>query len=143
MSAPTLLLLLADALLVLHVLFVAFVIFGLLLIYLGCFLHWNWVRNRNFRLLHLVAIAIVVAQAWLGMICPLTLWEMRLREMAGDETYSGSFIQHWLHSLLYYSAPEWVFILLYTLFGSLVLASWFAVRPQKRGKDRQGKQTKT
>ena len=54
---------------------------------------------------------------------------MALREKAGVETYSGSFIQHWLQSLLYYSAPEWVFILVYTVFGALVLASWFLFRP--------------
>lgn len=81
--------------------------------------------------MHLVAIAIVVAQSWAGVICPLTIWEMALRAEAGSTTYSGSFIQHWLQSLLYYSAPEWVFISLYTVFGSLVLASWFVVRPNK------------
>jgi len=65
-----------------------------------------------------------------GALCPLTIWEVALREKAGAETYSGSFIQHWFQSLLYYSAPEWVFIVVYTLFGSLALASWFVVRPK-------------
>jgi hypothetical protein len=56
---------------------------------------------------------------------------MALREKAGVEAYSGSFIQHWLQSLLYYNAPDWVFIALYTGFGSLVLASWYLVRPNQ------------
>ncbi|OJA04251.1 DUF2784 domain-containing protein [Halomonas sp. QHL1] len=129
---PFLLILLADALLILHVLFVAFVVLGLFAVYVGYFLNWQWVRNRVFRIVHLCAIGYVVVQAWLGVVCPLTIWEMALRAKAGTATYSGSFIQHWLHSLLYYSAPEWVFVVVYTLFGTLVLASWFVVKPRQR-----------
>ena len=131
MSRELLLLLLADAILVVHVLFVCFVVFGLVVVYLGYFLHWLWVRNLSFRLLHLLAIGIVVLQSWLGVICPLTIWEMALRKEAGAGTYAGSFIQHWLHQLLFYTAPDWVFILLYSAFGLLVLASWFLVRPKR------------
>lgn len=131
----SLLLLLADAVLLLHVLFVAFVVLGLLAIYLGGILGWRWVRHRRFRLVHLGAIGYVVVQAWLGAVCPLTTLEMALRAEAGSATYAGSFIQHWLQRLLYYTAPEWVFVAVYTLFGSLVLASWWVVRPftRKRG----------
>ena len=132
MSEQSLLLLLADALLLIHVLFVGFVVLGLVAIYLGFFLHWRWVRNRWFRVLHLMAIIIVVLQSWLGLICPLTIWEMALREKAGAAVYAGSFIQHWLHQLLYWQAPDWVFIVVYTVFGALVLASWFIVRPASR-----------
>ncbi|MCW4148183.1 DUF2784 domain-containing protein [Halomonas sp. 18H] len=127
-----LLLLLADAILILHVLFVAFVVLGLLAIYAGYFLAWQWVRHRVFRIVHLCAIGYVVGQAWLGMVCPLTTWEMALRTEAGAATYAGSFIQYWLHSLLYYSAPDWVFGVVYSIFGGLVLASWWVVRPRKR-----------
>lgn len=129
---PAFLLLLADTILIVHVLFVAFVVFGLIAVYVGYFLNWQWVRNRVFRIIHLCAIGYVVGQAWLGAVCPLTTWEMALRAEAGAATYSGSFIQYWLHSLLYFTLPEWVFVLVYTLFGSLVLASWFVVRPRKR-----------
>lgn len=124
-------LLLADAILLLHVLFVVFVVVGLVLIFTGKWRGWRWVRHFWFRLAHLCAIGYVVAQSWLGAICPLTLWEMQLRAKAGDAVYAGSFIAHWLQQLLYYRAPEWVFILLYTLFGALVAASWYWVRPQK------------
>lgn len=132
MPRELLLLLLADGILILHVLFVCFVVVGLFAVYLGYFLRWQWVRDLKFRLLHLVAIGIVVMQSWLGLICPLTIWEMALRKEAGAATYSGSFIQHWLHQLLYYTAPEWIFMLLYSVFGALVLASWFLVRPKRR-----------
>ncbi|MGM0831501.1 DUF2784 domain-containing protein [Halomonas qinghailakensis] len=132
MSQQALLLFLADTVLVIHVLFVAFVVLGLIAVYAGYLLNWGWVRNRTFRLIHLCAIGYVVVQAWLGIVCPLTRWEMALRVEAGAATYAGSFIQHWLNSLLYFTAPEWVFILIYTAFGSLVFASWLVVRPNKR-----------
>lgn len=130
MLKSLLLIFLADVILIGHFLFVVFVVFGLLAIYMGNCLKWKWVRNRIFRIIHLLAIGVVVVQSWLGVICPLTTWEMALREAALSETYSGSFIQHWLQSILYYRAPEWVFITLYSGFGGLVLASWFIVPPQ-------------
>ncbi len=131
MNAPEIYLLLADSILVVHVLFVLFVVFGLVLIFAGKWLGWRWVRRFWFRLAHLCAIGYVVAQSWLGAICPMTIWEMQLRAKAGDAVYAGSFIAHWLQQLLYYRAPEWVFMLVYTLFGALVAASWYWVRPQK------------
>lgn len=125
--------LLADVLLLLHVLFVAFVVLGLLLIIAGRLLQWSWVRNPWFRLLHLVGIGIVVLQSWFGVICPLTTWEMALRDRAGDATYPGAFIAYWLDKFLYYQAPEWVFAVVYTIFGVLVIASWHWARPRPFG----------
>ncbi|PSF12693.1 DUF2784 domain-containing protein [Marinobacter shengliensis] len=121
----------ADLLLVFHTLLVVFVIFGLVATLVGYFRQWNWVLNLWFRLSHLVVIGIVVLQAWLGVLCPLTIWEMELRAKAGQGGYEGSFIQHWLETILYYNAPDWVFILVYTLFGTLVVASWFLVKPRR------------
>jgi hypothetical protein len=130
MESKTLYLFAADVLLFTHVLFVAFVIAGLLLIFAGKLFSWSWVRNPWFRTAHLIGIGVVVLQSWLGVICPLTTWEMALRTAAGDAVYGGSFISHWLESLLYYHAPKWVFMVCYTLFGSLVVVSWFWVRPR-------------
>src|SRR3569623_621884 len=121
---------LADLVLITHVAFVGFVVVGLLLILMGGVCHWAWVRNPWFRALHLAAIGLVVTQAWLGIICPLTTLEMYLRVLAGDETYSGTFIAHWLQKLLYYQAPWWVFTLCYTLFALAVIGSWEKVRPR-------------
>ncbi len=123
-------LLAADAILLGHVLFVAFVVIGLALILVGKILEWAWVRNPWFRVAHLAAIGVVAIQSWVGVICPLTTWEMALRERAGDITYSGSFISHWLEALLYYRAPAWVFVVCYTVFAAIVIASWFWVRPR-------------
>ena len=124
----------ADAILLVHLLFVAFMVLGLLLIYSGGFRHWNWVRNRLFRILHLAGIGIVVGQAWLGFICPLTTWEMGLRERSGEAVYSETFIQHWMGNALFFEAPLWVFTVCYTIFGAMVVASWFVVRPRRSRK---------
>ena len=126
----------ADLVLYLHVSFVVFVIVGLVLIYAGRLLGWGWIRNGWFRLAHLAAIGIVVLQAWLGVICPLTMLEMWLRDKAGDATYPGSFIAHWVEALLYYDAPAWVFTLCYTIFGLVVVASWVWIRPRPIGAKR-------
>ncbi len=120
----------ADGLLILHALFVAFVVLGLLLILMGMAARWQWTRNGWFRSLHLAAIIIVVAQAWLGVICPLTTWEMSFREKAGDTVYTGSFIEYWLHRIIFYQAEPWVFVLAYTLFGLAVIASWYFYPPR-------------
>lgn len=121
----------ADAILLLHVIFVLFVITGLLLIFVGKFRCWRWVRNPWFRVMHLAAITIVVLQSWLGILCPLTTLEMALRERAGEAVYSGAFIAHWLEELLYYRLPPWVFVVCYTIFGVIVAVSWFWIRPRK------------
>ena len=122
----------ADAVLLLHALFVAFVVIGLVLILAGKFLGWAWVRNIWFRIAHIAAIGVVVAQSWAGVICPLTTLEMWLRHQAGDAVYAGTFISHWLESILYYQAPPWVFAVCYTAFAAVVVLSWFWVRPQRR-----------
>lgn len=135
MPSETLYLLAADALLAMHFLFVVFVVAGLGLVLLGGALSWAWVRNPWFRWAHLLAIGVVVLQSWLGVICPLTAWEMALREKAGGAVYAGSFIAHWIEELLYYQAPAWVFIFCYTVFGLLVALAWFRVRPRHFGRN--------
>ena len=131
MDSPTMSLLAADIILLLHVLFVAFVIIGLLLIFIGKIRFWPWIRNPWFRLIHLAAVAVVVVQSWLGLICPLTTVEMALRSQANDTVYAGSFISHWLENILYYQLPAWVFVVSYMVFAAIVVASWFWIRPRR------------
>lgn len=50
--------------------------------------------------------------------------EMWLRGQAGEMQYAGSFIQCWLQRLLYQDATEWVFVVVYTAFGKLVIITW-------------------
>lgn len=120
---------LANLVLALHVCIVLFVVGGLLLIMIGNIKQWHWVNLRWFRYLHLTAILVVIAETWLGWTCPLTTLEMWLRAKAGSTVYPGNFIEHWLQALLYYHAPDWVFLLIYSLFGLLVIAVWLRFPP--------------
>ena len=126
--------LLADAVLVLHAGVVLFVVAGLCLVLLGGARRWQWVRNFWFRVLHLAAIAYVALQSWLDIVCPLTTLEMWLRGRAGQAAYEGDFIAHWLGKLLFYEAPPWIFIVVYSAFALLVLYSWVIVRPDIKGR---------
>ena len=129
MNSPALWLLTADVALLAHIFVVCFVVVGLVLILTGKLRRWSWVKNPWFRAAHLATIAVIVLQSWFGVVCPLTTLEMWCRARAGEAVYAGTFISHWMQQLLYYEAPPWVFAVCYTLFGLLVVASWFWVRP--------------
>ena len=118
---------LADAVLIVHVLFVLFVVGGFALILAGAW-RWGWVRNRWFRYLHLAAIAFVALEALVGMTCPLTVWEDALRGGGSAE----SFVGRWVRRLLYYRAPEWVFTVLYVAWTAATLATLKLVPPRAR-----------
>jgi hypothetical protein len=119
---------LADAVLIVHVLFVLFVVGGFALILAGAG-RWSWIRNRTFRMLHVAAIVFVAAEALLGVTCPLTSWEDTLRATGREER---SFIGRWLAWLLYYDLPEWVFAIAYGAFALAVVWAWRAIPPRAR-----------
>ena len=119
---------LADALLVFHFVIVVFIVGGLLLTWIGHFLHWEWIGNPAFRYLHLAAIVFVAAEALLGYACPLTIWEDLLRGGARPE----SFVGRWVYRLLYYDAPEWVFTALYAAWAAATLVTLRLVPPGQR-----------
>lgn len=122
----------ADAILVLHAAVVAFVVLGQLVIIVGWLRNWQWVRWFWLRLVHLSTIAFVVVQTWLGQLCPLTFWEQQLRAVAGEVAYEKSFIEFWLSKVLFYDLPWWVFIAAYTVFGLLVLVTWWRLPPIRK-----------
>ena len=124
--------LLADLVLTVHFGIVAFVVGGLVLVVVGNLRGWRFVNGWWFRLAHVAAIAVVVAQAWLGVACPLTTLESALRENAGEAGYETSFIEHWLTAILFYEAPPWVFTAAYTRFGLVVAAAWWRYPPRRR-----------
>ncbi len=132
MSQPLPYQLLADTVLVAHVAIALFVAVGLVLVIGGNWRRWRWVNHLWFRLAHLAAIGVVVAESWLGVTCPLTTLEMWLRAKAGASTYRGNFVEHWLQALLYYDAPPWVFTLGYSVFALLVAATLWYFPPVRR-----------
>ena len=81
----------ADAVLLLHLGFILFVLLGGLLA-----VRWRWAL-----LLHLPAVAWGVYIELSGGLCPLTPLENRLRIAAGEAGYAGGFIEHYLLALIY------------------------------------------
>lgn len=123
--------LLADLILVLHFAIVIFVVGGQALILAGWARSWQWVRNFHFRLVHLITIGYITVQAWLGELCPLTVWEQQLRARAGQPVYEQSFIEYWVSRALFFDLPWWVFVAAYTAFAGLVVLSWWRVPPRR------------
>lgn len=119
---------LADLILVFHFLIVAFIVGGLLLVWVGALAGWSWIRNRWFRYLHLAAIVFVAAEALLGVVCPLTVWEDALRGGARPD----SFIGRWVRQLLFYNAPEWVFTAIYAAWAGATLVTLRYVPPRQK-----------
>jgi hypothetical protein len=122
----------ADLILVVHFLIVVFNVGGLLAVWVGAALGWAWVRNPWFRYLHLGAIGFVAAEALLGVICPLTVWEDMLRGGRGMNGGAESFVGRWVRYFLYYEAPEWVFTVAYVAWAAATLATLRLVPPRKR-----------
>jgi Protein of Unknown function (DUF2784) len=120
----------ADAVVLIHAAYVAFVIFGFIAILIGAALEASWVQNFWFRILHLAAIALVLAEALLGMICPLTCLENILRVRAGQAGYPADFIGYWVHRLIFFAWPPWVFVALYAGFTFVVAAVFCLVPPE-------------
>ncbi len=121
----------ADAVVFIHAAYVSFVVLGLAAVLIGSVLRWRWIRSFWFRVVHLGMIGIVVVEALLGITCPLTTWENQLRHAAGETARAESFVGRWIHDLLFYDAPPWVFTVIYCLFGAVVLAT-FVIAPPKR-----------
>ena len=82
---------LADAVVVLHLLFVVFAVLGGLLA-----LRWRWIP-----FVHLAALAWAAWVEFSGAICPLTPLENQLRTWGGEAGYGGGFIEHYLLPMLY------------------------------------------
>ena len=82
---------LAELVLFTHLAFVAFAVFGGLLV----------LRRRHVAWLHLPAVAWGAIVEFTGWVCPLTPLENRLREAGGGASYPGDFIAHYVTPVLY------------------------------------------
>ena len=118
---------LADVVVAIHALYVGFVVLGLFAILFGYARGWRWVRNRYFRILHLIAILFVCAESIFGTDCPLTTLENALSLHAGQNGYGGDFIGYWLDRLIFYDFPPWIFTLIYLAFGAVVISTLWLV----------------
>lgn len=98
----------ADAVLMLHLGFILFVLLG------GLLVAWK----RSFLLLHLPAMAWGVFVELSGRPCPLTHWENLLRRLAGNAGYEAGFVEHYLLPLIY---PAWLSVPVQYLLAAVVI----------------------
>ena len=124
----------ADAVLLLHLAFILFALFGALLA-----TRWHWIA-----LVHLPAIAWGCFIELSGGICPLTPLENELRFNAGQAGFSGGFIEHYLLGLIYPAGLTWdiQILLAATLLSvNMLIYGWLIWRwyysPGKRKRSRQ------
>lgn len=117
----------AIIVLVLHLAIIAFNVAGCVLIPLGAWRGWRWVREFWWRLAHLLGFAVVAGQALLGRACFLTLWQ---GELSGSAQVQPM-IEKWVDGLIYWSLPMWVFAAAYVAVFVYVIALWIWVRPRR------------
>lgn len=108
-----------------HLAVIAFNVAGLVLIPMGAWRHWQWVRSFWWRLAHLLILAAVAAQALAGRACFLTLWAYSL---AGDGK-PRPLIASWIDHLIYWPFPLWFFTALYVAVWLYAGFLWWRVPP--------------
>jgi hypothetical protein len=130
---PQLLAALAALVLALHVGIILFNLFGLVVIPLGAWRGWRFVRIFWWRALHLAILGIVALQAVLQRACFLTLWQSDLLARAGETASREPLIERWIERLIFWPLPRWFFVLLYVAVCVYALALWRLVPPDLRG----------
>jgi hypothetical protein len=124
---------LADLVAIIHLGYVVFVILGFVFIVVGIISRWKWIQNPWFRTLHLAAIIAVTMEAIVGVNCPLTMLEFRLRYPTGPLQERISFIGSLIDSILFYDSPGWLFTLVYTVFAIIVVLTFIMAPPKRKG----------
>jgi hypothetical protein len=120
---------LAGGVLALHVLVIAFNVFGLIAVPLGAALGWRFVRVRWWRWLHVASMALVAVQALAGRACILTLVQARL---TGSGAEAQPLIMSVVNRLIFWPLPMWAFTALYVLLLAYVLLLLKLVPPRPR-----------
>lgn len=116
----------ADAVLLLHLAFVLFVVLGGLLV-----LRWAWLAW-----LHLPAAAWGIGIEIVGGICPLTTLENTLRRSAGDSGYPGGFVEHYVVPLIYpadLTRATQFWLAATALVINVLIYGWILHRRRRRG----------
>jgi hypothetical protein len=123
---------LARLVLAAHVAIIIFNVAGLVVIPLGAWRGWAFVRIWWWRALHLAILALVAVQALLARACFLTLWQSALQQRAGEAASSAPLIARWVHDLLFWPLPLWFFAVLYVAVWLYALLLWRLVPPRWR-----------
>jgi hypothetical protein len=122
----------ADFVLLLHMAIIAFNVGGLIIIPLGAWRRWRFVRVFWWRALHLASMCAVALQAALGRACFLTYWEATLAADAGKTPSTMPLVQRLLMDLIYLPLPLWAFALIYAAALAYCAALWRWIAPRAR-----------
>lgn len=130
MANPDTLLMLAQAVLAIHIAAAAFIVFGLVVIPLGARCRWAFVHGFSWRVLHVAVLGTVAVQKLLGQTCFLSVWENNLLDRVDQRRYHIPVIHTWGDRLIHVDVPMWVLVTLYVLLWVYVLWLWRRVPPQ-------------
>lgn len=114
---------------VIHLLYALVIVIGFILIIIGFFAGWRWIRNFIFRLIHLLMIGIVAVESMFNVECPLTWLEYKLMSLDHIRHSAMPFIAGMADKVLYYNFPIWLFNAIYIVFGLIVVITWLIIPP--------------
>ena len=115
----------SEIILLLHLLIFLFITLSFILIPIGYFQKWEWVKNKYYRSIHLILMGIISIETILGFMCPLTILENYFR----DDIKVDNKLTEIAHQILYWDLPNYQFIILYILSFSYLIFLWFFFKP--------------
>jgi uncharacterized protein (DUF983 family) len=118
----------ADLVLIVHLAFVGFVVFGAVLV----------AKWRKLMPWHIAAVLWGVLTEFVGIVCPLTPLEVDLRQLSGEAGYQGDFIGHYIVSVLYPSGLTrelQIWLGFVALVPNVLVYAWLFLR-RRRGETR-------
>jgi hypothetical protein len=125
----------AALVLAVHLGVIAFNLFGLVVIPLGAWRGWAFVRAPTWRWLHLASFLVVAAQAVAGRACFLTIWQDALTGRRAEPPL----IMRFVNSMIFWPLPGWVFAVLYVALLAYVCALFMLVPPRPLCRRRAGR----
>ena len=115
----------SEIVLLFHFCIFLFMVLSFFLIPLGYNQKWEWVKNRYYRLIHLILMGIIFIETILGFMCPLTILENFLR----NDIKINNKITQIIHQIMYWDLPTYQFIILYLLSLLYLIFLWFFFKP--------------
>ena len=115
----------SEIVLLFHFCIFLFMVLSFFLIPLGYYHKWEWVKNRYYRLIHIILMGIIFIETILGFMCPLTILEKFLR----NDIEINNKITQIIHQVMYWDLPTYQFIILYLLSLLYLIFLWFFFKP--------------
>ena len=115
----------SEIVLLFHFCIFLFIILSFFFIPFGYYQKWEWVKNKYYRLIHLVLMGFIFVETILGFMCPLTVLENFLRNNIGIN-YK---ITQIIHQIMYWDLPTYQFIILYLLSLLYIIFLWIFFKP--------------